>query len=143
MALECDIIKYPPPVADWRFPWETDEESESQALRWIGYQNDLILIKLNQLLAKETQMGQDLTTVENAVAAESTVVDSAIVLLGQLSAQIAAFANDPTELAALVDSINTKRDALAAAVVANTPAAPAAEPAPAPAPEVPADQPAP
>jgi hypothetical protein len=69
-----------------------------------------------------------------SVAAEDSVIDSAIMLINGISAQIstavaAAMANGATaaELAPLTDlntSIQAKSAALSAAVAANTPAAP-------------------
>lgn len=61
---------------------------------------------------------------EAAVAAEDTVIDSVIVLLGKLSDMIKAAGTDPVRLAAVVADINAKKQALADAVVANTPATP-------------------
>lgn len=73
-----------------------------------------------------------------AVAAEDTVIDSAVTLIGGFGSQLTALqeqlaaavaANDPTAIQGVVDSmgstisdINAKKDALAAAVTANTPA---------------------
>ena len=74
----------------------------------------------------------DLTALQAAVAAESTVIDSAITLLQGLYTALQATAGDPTALNALATEIKTKTDALAAAVAANTPAAAAPAPAPVP-----------
>jgi tRNA threonylcarbamoyladenosine modification (KEOPS) complex Pcc1 subunit len=92
--------------------------------------------KLDQILAALTRMEitimATLKDIQDAVAAENTVVDSAITLLTQIHDELAAAiaANDPAALQAVVDSINAEKQKLADAVVANTPAAP---PAPAPA----------
>lgn len=64
-----------------------------------------------------------LDTVVTDVAAEDTVIDSAITLLNGLSAALQAAGTDPAKLAALDADINARKQALAAAVVANTPAA--------------------
>ena len=72
----------------------------------------------------------DLTALQTKVTAENTVIDSAVTLLNGLSAEIktliTASSNtvDPIALQAIVDGIDAKTVALAAAVVANTPAAP-------------------
>lgn len=58
-----------------------------------------------------------------AVAAEDTVIDSAITLIQGIPALIAAAGTDQTKLAALQADITAKSTALAAAVAANTPAA--------------------
>lgn len=73
-------------------------------------------------------MSEDLDNIKTSVEAEGTVVDSAIVLLTQIAGQLEAFKNDPIEIQGIVDQINAQKDALAAAVVANTPGAPPAEP---------------
>lgn len=72
----------------------------------------------------------DLTALQTKVTAENTVIDSAVTLLNGLSAEIktliTASSNtvDPIALQAIVDGIDAKTVALAAAVVANTPATP-------------------
>ena len=68
-------------------------------------------------------MANDLTAIETAVTNETTVEQSAIVLLQGLSAQLASLKNDPAAIQALADQINKNAQALADAVVANTPAA--------------------
>ena len=68
-------------------------------------------------------MAGELDTLITKVQETADVEDSAIALLGGLSAQIAALKNDPVKLQALSDQLNAKKEALAAAVIANTPAA--------------------
>jgi hypothetical protein len=58
-----------------------------------------------------------------AVAAEDTVIDSAITLIQGIPALIAAAGVDPAKLTALQADITAKSTALAQAVAANTPAA--------------------
>ena len=85
-----------------------------------------------------------LQDVQNAVAAEQTVVSAVTTLLQQLSQQLkdAIAAEDPAALQALVDQINTNANSLANAVAANTPGTGTSgvtpAPAPAPAPATPA-----
>lgn len=72
-----------------------------------------------------------LANVTAAVAAEQTVDASAIALLNGLKTELdAAIAanqgGDDSQLQALSDQLSTEQAALAAAVTANTPAAPAA-----------------
>ncbi len=55
------------------------------------------------------------------VTAENTVIDSAVVLLKGLADALKAAGTDPAKLAALHTDITTKTQALADAVVANTP----------------------
>lgn len=67
-------------------------------------------------------MSVELDAVKAAVEDENTVIDSAVTLLTELSAQIVALKDDPAALQALADEVNTKKQALAEAVTANTPA---------------------
>lgn len=83
--------------------------------------------KVNLILMSTKPLSQEITDLQAAVAAEETVEQSAITLLQNLSAQLtAALASaDPTgAVEAIVTNINTNAAALAAAVTANTPAAP-------------------
>ncbi len=64
-----------------------------------------------------------------AVAAEDTVIDSAVVLLNGIPALIAAAGTDPAKLAALQKDITDKTTALAAAVIVGTPTPAPASPA--------------
>jgi len=82
-----------------------------------------ILGKLNLILNQmETIMTavDDLTT---QVTANSSVIDSALVLINGIAARIEAAGVDPAKLQALVTELKTKDDALAVAVADNTPAA--------------------
>lgn len=55
------------------------------------------------------------------VAANKTVIDSALALINGIAARITAAGTDPAALAALTTSLKSEDDALAAAVTANTP----------------------
>lgn len=68
-------------------------------------------------------MSAELDNLTVEVTEISTTVDSAIALLEGLSAQLLAIANDPAAINALAAELDAKSNALAAAVVANTPAA--------------------
>jgi uncharacterized protein YoxC len=67
-----------------------------------------------------------LKDIQDDVTAEKTVIDSAVALLAGLSQQLkdAIAANDPAALQAIVDGLDANKAELAAAVTANTPAAP-------------------
>lgn len=69
-------------------------------------------------------------TLELTVAAETDVVASAVILLDTIhTALVAALAsNDPARIQAVVTQIENNKTALAAAVAANTDAAPIEEP---------------
>ena len=58
------------------------------------------------------------------VAANKSVSQSALTLINGIAARITAAGVDPAALQALTDSLKADDDALSAAVVANTPAAP-------------------
>lgn len=103
-------------------------------------QLDRIERKLDVLLGGEAVILKNQETIMSAITdaldrAEAAAKDNAdaedavIALLGALSSQIAdlkANVADPAAVAriqALADAVNAKKDALAAAIVANTPAA--------------------
>ena len=92
----------------------------------INYKLDRIACQLDRIERKEDIMTGELTNLQAEVAETTTVTQSAIVLLNGLAAQLAAAiaSGDPNALVALHDSLKTSTDALAAAVAANTPAAP-------------------
>ncbi len=79
------------------------------------------------LQAVKTEEDQIMSTVDDIqadVTAEDTVIDGAMTLLKGLADALKAAGTDPAKLAALHTDITTKTTALAAAVAANTPAAP-------------------
>jgi len=84
---------------------------------------DLVLDKLDLVTSNQETMMAAIDDLQAAVAAEDTVIDSAITLIQGIPALIAAAGVDPAKLAALQTDITTKSSALAAAVAANTPAA--------------------
>jgi hypothetical protein len=93
------------------------------ALSEINNKLDVIFQMLKSILKKERQMSEQLDTLTGTVVETGSVIDSAITLLDGLSAQIAAIKDDPAAIQALADELTAKKDALAAAIVANTPAA--------------------
>ena len=66
----------------------------------------------------------DLTDITREVQETQDAEQSAIVLLNSLAEQLRAAATDPAAIAALANQLDSNANALAAAVVANTPAAP-------------------
>ena len=77
----------------------------------------------DQLTRMEKTMSQELDSLTVQVTRNTDVEASAVVLLKGLAQQIADLKTDPVKLQALSDSLKTSADALAEAVVANTPAA--------------------
>jgi phosphoglycerate dehydrogenase-like enzyme len=98
---------------------------------------DLVRLEKTEITTL-TELEDKVTALEQKVAAENTVIDSAKALIVQenqlLKDALAAGGTNAAVVArvqALADSIDAKSTDLAAAVVANTPAAPAPpEPAP-------------
>ena len=78
-----------------------------QYLAWLTYYRQEHLMALIDDLAAD-------------VADESTVIDSAVTLLKNLSDQLAAAGTDPQKLAALKNTIDANKKRLADAVAANT-----------------------
>jgi hypothetical protein len=97
-----------------------------------------ILGRLDQLEILLMTHAEALAALQAAVAAENTVIASAVTLINGIADRIAAAGDDTDALAALTADIRAQADGLAAAVNANQVPAPAG-PAPAPAP-APADQ---
>ena len=94
---------------------------------------DAIEAKLNRSLAllqtivrQGETMSAELDALTSQVKKTTDAEDSAIALIQGLAAQIASIKTDPVALQALSDQLSAKADELAAAVVANTPAAPEA-----------------
>src|SRR5436305_937841 len=76
--------------------------------------------KLDRLIMETQTMSAELDRLRASVAAEGTVVQSAVTLLGQLALLIRSSVNDPASLAALADDVDAKKAALAQAVADNT-----------------------
>jgi chromosome segregation ATPase len=85
---------------------------------------DQVLTVLAAIQSKEEEMSKELDDLEVQVAQNTTVEEGAVTLLNGLAAQIEALKNDPVKLQALATSLKASGDDLAAAVAANTPAAP-------------------
>lgn len=95
-----------------------------------------LLRELNDLLTRIYKQGEkimaSLDALQKAVAAEDNVIDSALTLIQGMADQIKNLTPDQAAIDALAADVQAKSDALAAAVAANTPAAPAPAPTPAP-----------
>jgi len=103
--------------------------------RWIDIPGQLSRIerKINLLLQMENRMSQEMDDLKSAVAAETTVGESVVALLGDISARLTAAlaAGDTDAIKALTTELKANQEKLAAAVLANTPAA-KTEPTPQP-----------
>ena len=89
---------------------------------------DIIEVKLAEILAAitklEKHMANELDELTSRVTASGDATDSAVLLLNGLKARLDAAGTDPVALKALSDALGTNTDELAAAILANTPAAP-------------------
>lgn len=83
----------------------------------------LILDKLDKIQQKENVMAGELQALTDQVTANTDAEASAIQLLNNLHDLLVAAGTDPAKLAALATTLKTSQDALAASIVANTPAA--------------------
>src|SRR6266850_1515180 len=89
---------------------------------------DILAEQIDLIIKNQETLMTAIDDLQAAVAAEDTVIDSAITLISGIPALIAAAGVDPAKLAALQTDITTKTKALADAVAANTSAATATPP---------------
>ncbi len=94
-------------------------------LNKIDLQNQQQTQLLASLVTGEQIMSAELDSLTAQVTENTDTEQSAIALLNNLHDLLVAAGTDPAKLAALAGTLKGSRDALAAAVVANTPAAPA------------------
>lgn len=87
--------------------------------------NRLLHVKLNRILINQETTMAALDDLTAQVAANKTVIDSALELINGIAARITAAGTDPAALASLTASLKSEDDALAAAVATNTPPPPA------------------
>jgi glycerol-3-phosphate O-acyltransferase len=86
---------------------------------------DEILHLLRVVIRKEDNMSKELDDLTVQVKANIDAEASAVTLIQGIAAQLLAAAQDPAKIVALSSTLKTSADALAAAVVANTPVVPA------------------
>lgn len=105
----------------------TDKRSDRQILQDIEQFLSDAFEHLHNLLhtinQKENYIMSKIDDLNTAVSEESTVIDSTVTLLTNLTQMIKAAGTDPAKLDALMTSITANKTKLADAVVANTPAA--------------------
>lgn len=82
-------------------------------------------IKLNTIIFYERIIMSALDDLTAQVAANKTVINSALVLINGIADRITAAGVDPAKLAALTADLKSEDDALASAVTANAPPVPA------------------
>lgn len=81
---------------------------------------------LANVIERLKTMSKELDDLAAQVKANSDLLDSATTLINGIADRITAAGVDPAKLSALTNELKAKDDALAAAVTANTPAAPTA-----------------
>lgn len=79
-----------------------------------------ILAKLGDILERVEFMAGELDKLAREVAETGTVIDSTVVLLGNLAQQIRDLKTEPAKLEALASELDAKTARLAAAVAENT-----------------------
>ncbi len=97
------------------------------ALASLEQKLDLLMSKEDQVISTQGEIMATIVDVQSSVAAETDVVNGAVVLLGSLSQMLKdalAAGGTPAMIQAVVDAIDANKTALADAVAANTPAAP-------------------
>ena len=109
----------------------TNMEKEPNWSGHISQKLDTLIAMVQQLLTQEAKMAISLTAITAEVANNTSVTASVEQLVTNLATQIAAIppSTDPVTQAALdslTATLNTNDTGIAAAVVQNTPAAPAA-----------------
>lgn len=89
-----------------------------------GRKLDSIINALSSIAVKVNKAMALIDDVQAGVAANTDAIESAITLLGNLKSLLDAAGTDPVKLQAIKDTLASEDAKLAAAVVANTPAAP-------------------
>lgn len=90
-------------------------------LQRIEHKVDALLKEVADLRTQGVKIMASLKDVQDAVTAEDTVIDSALVLIKGLADQVAALQPNQAAIDALAADIKSKSDSLAAGVAANTP----------------------
>jgi outer membrane murein-binding lipoprotein Lpp len=99
------------------------EEEIRTLARKVDQLTALVQQRFTQLHREVTMAHEELAALQTEVSQNSSVIDSAVTLLGGLAAKIDELKTNPAALTALADEIRMKRTQLAEAVVAHTPAA--------------------
>ena len=105
---------------------ETALAAQARKLDRIDLQNQQQTALLNSISLGEQIMSAEMDQLSAQVSQTLTVEQSAITLIQGLAAQIVDAAGDRTKSLALAGTLKTSADALAAAITANTSAAPPA-----------------
>lgn len=92
---------------------------------WLVVRLEVLDNKIDKLIKGEQTVMTDLSMLTADVEKLTTVDEAAAALITGLAQQIKDAGTDPVALKALTDKMEAETDALAAAVTANTPAAPA------------------
>lgn len=79
-----------------------------------------LLCEVQKLVARVVKIMTYLEELEAAVKANTDVISSAVTLINGIAQKLQDAGTDPVKLAELTTELNSSRDALAAAVAANT-----------------------
>jgi len=107
--------------------WNRDSDPWYWAPLWAIDLREMVneLLELERASRKqEIEMSKELDDLTAQVAANSTVVGSAIALINGIADRITAAGVDVAKLQALTDELRTQDEALGTAVVSNTPVTP-------------------
>jgi predicted nucleic acid-binding Zn-ribbon protein len=103
---------------------ESQADRIEQRLERIERQLDNLMALGITTLKQELRMSKNLDDLTTQVAANTDAEQSAVVLLNQLHQLLVDAGTDPAKLDALKSQLSSSKEALAAAIVANTPSAP-------------------
>ncbi len=97
---------------------------KKRLLRLILLKLDYVWQRLDDIYKGEQAMSKELDDLTTQVKANTDAEASAVQLLGKLSDLIKAAGTDPVKLQQLTSDLDASKQALAAAILANTPASP-------------------
>lgn len=86
---------------------------------WADQQEVLTLVR--QLTQQGANMADRLSAIQAEVAANTSAVQSVITLIDNLATQLQEAKDDPAQIQSIIDTMRTNNQALADAVVRNTP----------------------
>lgn len=103
---------------------QNDHDEDDSKFGSIMDKLDRILSNQETIMSTGNQVSQDVLDLQAQVASDTTVQQSVITLLNGLSTQLGTAKNDPAAVEAIIATMKQNSAAIAAAIVANTPAAP-------------------
>ena len=89
-------------------------------IEFINNKLDELITLVKSLQVGENKMANELQSLTEQVAANTSAEQSAVLLLNHLHELLVAAQSDPAKLTDLITQLGTSKDALAAAITANT-----------------------